>query len=343
VAGPHIPRKLAILLRRQGRILEEAFLAAIEDLRQGINWTALIKALERGDLEAAVAALDIDIGAFSGYLQAKTTTYAALGATVMAAIPPPNASISFRFNLANPRAEAWLAANSSERVVGLIASEIQKLRMALLAGYSQGQGSQTLATTIAGRINPVTKKREGGLVGLSDPQVTYVKNMRARLQSGDPVEMQKVLDGMTLRDKRFDAAIKKHIASGTPVPPELLEKMTTRYSARLLKRRAEDIARLELGQAVEAARKEAFLQAATKAGYPVEAISREWVHGGDGVNARPDHVAMHGQVRKGVTEPFVMDDMSPKIHAMDGVGGPKQDGNCRCSTRWIIDYTYGLS
>lgn len=336
-------KKLRALLKAQGPILERAFIAAIEDLRDGINFAALITALEMGDIEAALAALDIDFGAFAPFLQASNTAYAAAGATIISSIPPGPSNVVFRFNLANPRAESHLARHAAQLVTILVEEEKAALRATLLAGYSQGKGSQQLANEIAGKVNPLTKKREGSIIGLSGPQQGYLQTFRDRLASGDPREMRKVLKGNTLRDKRFDKAIRKAIAAGQPLPDDMIAKMAAGYENKLLKRRASDIARDELGTAVEAARKEAFLQTVEKEGISEQAIRREWNHGGgEGPNARPDHAAMHGQIRYGTTDPFVMDDMSPKIHAMDGVGGAKQDANCRCSTRWEVDWTHGM-
>lgn len=337
-------RQLVALLKRQGPILEAAFLEAIRELRRGVNFSALVAALERGDIEAAIVALDIDVAAFTPFVQAQTAAYASAASTVIGAVPPGPSGVSFRFNLANPRAERWIAENVASEVVGLVEEEIQVVRNAILAGYSQGQGSQKLAVDIAGRLNPVTKVREGGLVGLSRPQTKYLEAFKERLASGTPADLRRILSSNTLRDRRFDRALKKAIATGTPLPESLRNRMVQAYSDRLLKRRAEDIARTELGTAVEAARKEALLQTVEKEGYPEEAITREWIHGGgEGPLARPDHAAMHGQIRKGTKEPFVMNDGSAKIHAMDGIGGAAQDANCRCSTRWIIDWTYGLT
>lgn len=337
-------RKLTALLKRQGAILEAAFLEAIQELRRGVNFPALIAALERGDIEGAIAALDIDVAAFTPFVQAQTAAYAAASSTVIGAIPSGPSGVAFRFNLANPRAERWIAENVASGVVGLVEDQVQIIRQTILAGYSRGEGSQKLAVDIAGRLNPATKVREGGLVGLSDPQSKFLDGYRARLASGDPADLRYILKHNTLRDKRFDRTLKAAIKNGTPLSDEMQARMARAYSDRLLKRRAEDIARTELGRAVEAARKEAFLQAAEKEGYPEAAISREWVHGGgEGPMARPDHAAMHGQIRQGTKDPFVMNDGSAKIHAMDGIGGAAQDANCRCSTRWTMDWTWGLT
>lgn len=79
--------------------------------------------------------------------------------------------------------------------------------------------------------------------------------MRARLASGDPAEMAKVF-GMTRRDKRLDSAIRKAIEAGKPVSAADIERMTQRYTDRLIAKRAEDIARTETGMAVMSSRAE---------------------------------------------------------------------------------------
>ncbi len=272
---------------------------------------------------------------------------------------PEPTNIVFRFDMTNPRAEAKIRTEAASRVTGYVEEQIETARRVIADGFQRGEGPQTIATDIAGRINPISGRREGGIVGLSDPQVTYVESMRRRLLSGDPDEMMKVLGsfdkdgkwkegtGQTLRDRRFDRSIKKAIrdvAAGKPNPltRDKVDEMTAKYSDRLLARRAEDIARTETAQGVEMARAEATKQAIDKAGLPDNAVTKTWVHQGGIRHARDGHLAVNGKTVDGIDMPFILPDGSVMLYPHDPAGGVKNNANCRCRGDQTIDWAYGL-
>ncbi|WP_293921141.1 hypothetical protein [Sphingobium sp. UBA5915] len=280
--------------------------------------------------------------------------------------PPPSLSldgpeptnIMFRFDMTNPRAESKIRTEAASRVVGYVDEQVETARKVIADGFRRGDGPQTIATDIAGRVNPISGKREGGIIGLSDPQAGYVDSMRQRLLSGDPDEMVKVLGrfsdgkwvegtGQTLRDRRYDRSIMKAIrdvAAGKPNPltRDKIDEMVAKYSDRLLARRAEDVARTETAQGVMSARAEATRQALDKAGLPVEAVTKEWRHLGGIDDARDTHLAMNGRTVDGLDAPFILPDGSVMQHSHDPQGGARNNVNCRCGTDFDIDWAYGL-
>lgn len=272
---------------------------------------------------------------------------------------PGGGSVRFRFDMTNPRAEARIRTEAATRVAGYVDGQIETARRVIADGFARGEGPQTIATDIAGRINPISGRREGGIVGLSDPQVGYVDSMRRRLLSSDPDEMIKVLGrfdkdgkwipetGQTLRDRRYDAQIKRAIrdvAAGKPDPltGDKIDEMTAKYSDRLLKRRAEDIARTETASGVEMARAEATKQALDKAGLPDAAVTKTWIHQGGPRHARDWHISMNGQTVKGIDGVFFLPDGSVMLYPHDPDGGVKNNANCRCRGDQAIDWGYGL-
>lgn len=373
--------------------LAAAFITAIGILRSGINFPALLAALRASNVDAAIAALNIDRAAFNAYVFERQAAFGRAGEVVAEAITksriaffkradrepvlrgpiipplppapptldaPGGGRIIFRFDMTNPRAEARIRTEAAARVVGYVDEQIETARRVIADGFQKGQGPQTIATDIAGRIDKISGRRVGGIVGISAPQVRYVESMRARLLSGDPDEMVKVLGrfdrdgkwipgtGMTLRDRRFDGAVKKAIrdvAAGkaNPLTRGKIDEMTAKYSDRLLARRAEDIARTETAQGVMLARAEATQQALDKSGLPDEAVTKGWRHlGGDGPEARQDHVAMAGTDVIGLHAPFLFPDGVAMQHSHDPAGGVKHNANCRCGTDFKIDWAYGL-
>ena len=388
------------LLDKLEPALAAAFLAAIVLLRTHVDYGELVQALEANDIDAAVEALNIDRGAFSGYVierqngfvQAGTaastvltkqraeafrapkgpslrmpdTPPAAPGGTGGPRTPPALSldgptptNIVFRFDMTNPRAELAMRTEAATRVAGYVQEQVDAARKVIGDGFQRGEGPQTIATDIAGRINPVSKRREGGIIGLSDPQVSYVASMRARLLSGDADEMVKVLGsfdkdgkwkegtGQTLRDRRYDAKIKKAIrdvAAGKPNPltRDQVDEMTAKYSDRLLKKRAEDVARTETAQGVMSARAEATRQALAKADLDDDAVIKTWRHLGGVHHARDWHLAMNGKTVTGIDAVFFMPDGSLMKHSHDPDGGAKNNVACRCSTDFDIDWAANL-
>ncbi len=379
--------------------LAAVFIAAIATLRAGINFPRLLSALRSGDTDAAIDALNIERGVFSGYVVERQAAFASAGAEVSRLLtdervaffrdtspearrrapetaptgpswprpPAPPApslegpepsSIQFRFDMTNPRAEARIRTEAATRVTGYVDEQIETARRVIAEGFARGEGPQTIATDIAGRINPLSGRREGGIIGLSGPQVGYVESMRSRLLSGDPDEMAKVLGrfsdgkwvegtGMTLRDRRFDRTIKKAIADivkGKPNPltRDKIDEMTAKYSDRLLARRAEDISRTETAQGVMMARAEATKQALDKDGLADDDVTKVWRHLGGVHHARDWHLAMNGKSVVGLEAVFFLPDGSLMKHAHDPEGGAKNNVACRCGTDFDIDWAAGL-
>ena len=412
---------LTTLINDLAPALATAFLAAIALLRKGVNYKALLAALQAGDIEAAMAALNIDSSVFSHYVLERQTQFlqggtkvaglltddragflakvtkeeptarapggsldpvdllapparpsapspAAPGDTLPPTTPPGSPTltapgggeITFRFDMTNPRAEQVIRSEAASRVAGYTAEQIATARRVIADGFQAGAGPQSIAINIAGRVNPISGKREGGIVGLSDPQASYVQSMKARLLSGDAGEMTKVLGqfgsdgkpvdgtGMTLRDRRYDGKIKKavrDVAAGKPNPltDDQVAEMTSKYSDRLLKKRAEDISRTETAQSVMLARAEATKQALDKDGLPDNAVEKTWRHNGGPNHARSWHLAINGKSVTGIDVPFHMPDGSTMLHSHDPAGGVRNNVSCRCSTDFDVDWAYGLT
>lgn len=321
--------------------MRQAFLAGVAASRDRVDMQALIAALTRGDIEAAISALGLTNAAFYEFSATKTAAYAKGGALAATTVNGPvGGKVLFRFDMANPRAEAWIAENVAGAVTRITAETEAALRSVILAGYVSGRHPNSIATDIAGRM--VAGKRQGGLVGLSGPQIGYVQSMRSRLESGDPKEMARVF-GMTRRDKRFDRTISAAIKAGKPISKADISAMVQRYTNRLIAKRAEDIARTETGIAVMSARAEEWQQAVEKLGYPAQAVMKAWRHGGGVKDPRPHHVAANGKRVQGLNTPFTLENGAVMQYALDPAGGPAECVNCTCDTTFRMDHSWGLT
>src|SRR5690554_2250707 len=99
--------------------IRRGFMASVTDLSANVNWRALLSALEAGNVEGAIAALNISEAAWAQYSASVSSAYAASGSAHAAQIQALGvASIGSRFNMDNPRAEDWIRREVGESVVG---------------------------------------------------------------------------------------------------------------------------------------------------------------------------------------------------------------------------------
>ncbi len=251
--------------------------------------------------------------------------------------------------MTNPSAERKI-----ERSVGKLISNLKKetrqtVRETILDGYKKGLHPNTIALDIAGRVNPSTGKRQGGIVGMSRPQADAARNFRDRLESGDPAEMSKVLN-MKLRDKRFDGTINKAIEEarekGEPVvlSEDKIDRMVDRYVDASLQLRGETIARTETMAAVNSSALESFEQVLETTEFSQKAVKRTWRTSGN-QNVRDSHAEMEGQVVEGLDEPFISGLGNELMQPGDtSLGAGAEDVcNCACDVEIDIDFTEGVT
>lgn len=333
-----LEKQLRDLIDRQRPQVQRAFRLAIRDVVSRVTLNQVTMALRRGDVEAAIDALGVNRAAFGPLKQSLDATYATAGTTAAAGTvwQFPTGQVRFRFDLANPRANAFITEYSSNLVTNIAEDSRDALRVAIRAGYEHGRGPLDIARDLTGRIGP-NGRRTGGIVGLNEPQARAVQSMRSRLASGDPVEMRKVL-GMSRRDQRLDGVIRRAISEGRPVSQSDINRLAGRYSDRLLALRGETIARTETAAAVENARYDSFRMGMDEGGIPDWAIEKTWLHGGGRKDPRDDHVAFSGTKVQGLNTPFTLPDGTQMQYPHDtSLGaGAKHVANCTCRARMEV-------
>ncbi|WP_018900419.1 phage minor head protein [Rhizobium sp. 2MFCol3.1] len=259
--------------------MREAFLSSVDNLKSNVSYTAMEEALKAGDIERAARAINLDSAAFRPMTRAYEATFESGGEEAAKRVPKVtknNGSTAlFRFDVRHPSAEQDLRQSSSTLITNISEDQRASIRTALADGIAQGRAPRRTALDIVGRVNPVTLKREGGIIGLTSVQAGYVESMRVRLLSGDPDEMKKVLE-MGRRDKRFDATIKQAIRDGKPVTLDMVAKMTTRYSDRLLQLRGETIARTETMTAFNKGQMASMHQAIAEGRVSAGVVVKQW-------------------------------------------------------------------
>jgi hypothetical protein len=243
--------------------------------------------------------------------------------------------VAFGFDGRATRAEQWARNNVGGLVTGIVDEQVIMLREIIGDQLAAGINPKKIALEIAGPM--VNGSRQGGFIGLSRPQAGYLFNARNELANLDSGYFKRVL-----RDKRFDSLVRKAIASGKPLAQADIDRIAARYSDRLLRHRAETIARTESITALRAGRREGVQQGIEAGSIARDAIKRVWNSTGDN-RTRQDHRVVNGQTVNGMDEAFTLPDGSRMLFPGDkSLGAPAaQTVNCRCYDEYVVDWLRG--
>lgn len=327
MAKPTQVELIESLLEKYAPEIRDAFLASIRDVVDNVKLGNIISALERNDLESAINAMHIEAPAFQPLDTVIRQAFIEAGTVTAATVPPiedyNGARVVFRFDARMPEAEKLIATQSSQAIVEIVEDQRTAVRAALTEGLVKGDNPRETALDIVGRVNPVTKRREGGIIGITSIQERYVANARAELASGDPAKMAAYFD-RARRDKSLDGFVTRAIKEKKPVAPEDIKRLTGRYADRLLKLRGEVVGRTESMASISAGRQASWEQAAIKGGFSVSDVTKRWVATLD-KRTRDHHLHMNGEV-VAMDKPFSNGLMFPG----DPDGPPGEIINCRC-------------
>lgn len=322
--------------------LRKAFEAAIADITGRARARDLEDAIRRGDVEGAFAALRMDPAAFSGLQDEIARAFKEGGEYQIGTLPDARVqTLAIRFDGNHPRAVENARQQAADLITGpygFIEEARESVRKVVVAGLEENRPPAQLARDIIGRSSAAGLPRQGGLLGLSDPQVDCVLSMRAALT--DPEQMGEYLkDRWTRRDRRFDATVRKAIREGRKLDAAIIDRITGRYSDRLLQLRGETISRTEGLRALNAGRHEAALQMVDRGDIPADAVTLVW-DATPSARTRDTHAAMDGQ-EVPLGQPFTSPSGAQMRFPGDtSLGAPARETiNCRCSVRSKVDFT----
>jgi hypothetical protein len=317
--------------------LREAFLKAVQKIVDRSNVSLIARMLQNGDVEGAVRAVGLDPLDFRDLSGGITETFNEGGLAFEEQIPARRdllnqSVVGFQFDVRNLTAEAWTRDHSSNLVTGIIEDQKAAIRDFLTAGLVEGRNPTSTALDLVGRKNPVTGQREGGIIGLTSGQEAWQERYRQELAGTDPDGLRNALT-RGLRDKRYDAAIRRAIDTGKPIPATTQAKMLQGYRNRSLKYRADTISRNETMRALGASQTETYRQAIEAGHVRADTITRFWMTAGD-ERVRHNHRLIPGMNKdgRGWQEPFDTP-TGPSLHAPHD-----HDVGCRCRERIRIDY-----
>jgi len=316
--------------------LQDAFLEAIQDIRDRSRINVIAAMLEAGDVDGALRAVGIDPLDFRHMDRLIGELFSSGGEAfaqdVERQAPKRSAEgsiVRFLFDARNPRAETWIREHAGQLITGrIVPDQIAMIRSVLEDGLSAGRNPKTIALDLVGRRSRVTGKREGGLIGLTQQQEEWQRSYASEIASTSPEALRKALK-KGLRDKRFDASVRKAIQSGEQIPAETRTKMLLAYRNRSLKYRAETIARTEIIQALGRSQVEVWDQAIDRGRVAVQDLIKIPVSVKD-EHVRHNHLEVERLNKDGVgwTEFYAVPaGMAPQLHA------PYDEPMCRCRER----------
>jgi hypothetical protein len=309
------------LLATYDERLRLAFLAAIDDIRNGIVLRVIVERLERGDVSGAIEAMHLDAEAFSRLELAIAEAYNAGGAATVENLPrltdPEGNRVVFRWGLRNLPGELDIRTYAAQRVEGITEEAREGLRTILSEGLARGDNPTVTARDIVGRRSRATNTRVGGLIGLDSQQMQTADRIKQMMLANDTEAMMRYLGmtkdmigmprrellrllkgrGIKLRDRRLDSAVIDAIEGKARISQEGAEKVFTRYSERALDFRGRRIALFETMTSLSKSRHDAMAQQIAAGKIDADTVTKVWRHTPQ-EHPRLHHQAMNDKTAK---------------------------------------------
>jgi hypothetical protein len=178
-----LPKRILDLLKKLEPYVRDAFISSINDIKKNVSIDEISKHLADGRIDLVIESLQIEDAIFEPLARAIEESYFQGGRSAAASIPSGPSSFSIVFNSRMPRAEHWLKTKSSNLVTAITNDQREMIRSVLVQGMSEGVNPREVARGLAGVYNPATKIREGGFIGLTKNQSSYVTQAKKELKA----------------------------------------------------------------------------------------------------------------------------------------------------------------
>lgn len=323
--------------------IQQIFLQQMQDVVDRAMLDEMVAAIEAGDAERLFQATGFTPAVLNPIVDRIERMYRETAEIQADEFPSrirtPTGAVIFRFDMRNPAVEREIRQHSSELITRITDETREVVRVTLERGQIAGRNPRNTALDIVGRVDPSTKKRIGGVIGLTPNQERWVNSARRYLTTADEKYFT-----LSLRDKRFDNTIRRYMEQGKAVPAETLEKALVSYKNRALKYRADVIARTETIGAASRSRHRVHQQLIDDGTLPASAIKKWWDATGDAVT-RPSHRLLERATKDnpiGLDEAFVSPSGARMMHPHDQtLGAPASEiVQCRCYEQFTVDWLW---
>lgn len=314
--------------------LRAAFLEAMKAISDEVRLAEIEALIRSGRIEDAVEALSITTDRFNALHEAIRTGLVTGGTMALSGLKDPftGSKIILGFDGSATLAEQWAKTASSTLITQITDDQRNMARTVIQSGIEAGKGPRSTALSLVGRVSRLTGRREGGFIGLTSQQAQWALNAESQLRNLDSGYFQRVQ-----RDKRFDVIVAKAIREKKQLGEVDIVRITQRYRDKLLKYRADVIARTESIDALRAGQAEGFRQLVASGKVRDDQIVKGWSATMD-ARTRHDHVLMNGQKARGVDGVFTFPDGTQARYPGDTALGAsaKETVQCRCWCEYRI-------
>ena len=322
--------------------IQKIFLQVMSDIVDRAMLDEMVKAIEANDVDALFQASGFTPAVLGPIVDRIEQAYKDGGENTVDGWPKrirtPFGIVQPMFNMRNPAVEQDLREYSSQLITRISDEMRESVRIALETGLIKGDNPRTTALDIVGRKNMTTGKREGGLIGLANNQIRWSLTARRYLESLD----QRYFT-LSLRDKRFDATVRKAIEAGKPLTADVVSKLIVAYNNRALKYRGEMVARTETLQSLNRGQVGAIEQAIDEGNITRDQVKKWWANSSDS-RVRDTHKVAGTKYSKAkaidMGEPFLMASGARMMFPGDqSLGAPAGEViMCRCHVKHSIDF-----
>lgn len=307
------------LLTWLSKDMEAAFLAGLASLASGVTPEKVMQAYTISGVAGldALFSREVITAYFNEYLATVTNSYLEGGAFFAAKVRPfkgaQGITIKVQFNALNPKTAAVMEAKRLDLITNISNDTRTVIGDLLGRGVRLGEGPIETARQIRQHI------------GLNKPQLQWVQNYRAELENLSSKSL-----GRELRDRRFDSLISRAVEDGKKLPKAKIDQMVKRYAERLVKSRAETIAKTETMEIVSAANHLNWQQMVDDNLIQGQQIRRHWRSSHDS-KTRHAHLVMARMNPDGVGQDEAF---KSELGAIRYPGDPQASAanrvNCRC-------------
>lgn len=306
-------RKFQDLLHAFGAKLErqmrEAFMAAVETAGRKLDQSALIHAIQNGDVDGAFTAVGLD-----GYtltpLNDVLHDAVIVGGVTQAQNLGEDFKVQIKFDRLNPRVVDYVRRVRFDLVREISNRQKAAIRAALLSGISAGDNPSAIARVIRASI------------GLTERDVMAVESFRSAIENSSLTDA--VRPGL---GPKLETMVRRVVRENQS---DRIDELVDRYRQRLLKRRSETIARTEAMRALNAGAHEALTQAVEDRAIDPSRLRRYWLTARDEITCPVcNGISMSNKAGVPANVPFVT--------SKGSLLAPPAHPNCRCTVFYRLE------
>lgn len=329
-----------VMESRYGRRIREAFRASAQELRNSLTLEQIVRLIEERGVASAEAILQ----------QAARGEDSPLTGAEAAIVAPIFATVGEEYEEAFTEAARQRAQDITENVRGprgpvqhtfqiteeQTAARVREGQARLIREISDEQ-RRVIENVIQNGLNASRDTRRIARdveqsIGLTEKQERAVRNYRRLLEQGSADALDR-----ELRDRRFDPTVQDAVDGEIQLSPQQIDRMVERYRARMVRHRAEVIARTESLRALSEGKDEAVRQMVRAGEINSTQIKRRW-RTARNERVRPHHRAIPGMNPDGVgLDESFQTPLGPLRYPRDPQGAPENVINCQCILVYRIE------